>query len=69
MDKLQCCTASRRHSWTSCSVVRHHGGTHEQAADGAKFGGQTDRKTAKAPAHNTCVDRAALASHSLVGPV
>ena len=32
MDKLRCCTASRRHSWTSCSVVRHHGGTHGQAA-------------------------------------
>ena len=51
------------------SVVRHHGSTREQAADGAEFGGQTDRKTAKAPTHNSSVDRAALASHSLAGPV
>ena len=50
-------------------VVRHHGGTHEHAADGGNFGGQIDRKTAKAPAHNSSVDRAALASRSLAGPV
>ena len=51
------------------SVVRHHGGTREQSADGAEFSGQTDHKTLKAPAHNFCVDQAALASRSLAGPV